>query len=213
MGPAATVDPPVAPPEDDGLGSPPVAELTPQQEALRHKSVPADYMPEEDELADINSYFRTGVPGGAQPQDDAYTVPAGAVAVEPPKPPADLGSDESAGKEQQEDPLLYLLGNKQLGVKVGGRKPDAAVLKVKGGKIELEGQFDRGDRFPAVFDLQVTGDGDKDSIELESGVVKSTRKSQEATICGTSTLAAYLARKLEGTGLYTQVAEALELGE
>lgn len=201
MSPQATLDPPKAA-EDDGLGP---------QEPERHRSVPPDYVPEEGEVEDPNSYFNTGFPGGLQPQDDGYVAPedASGGSGQPPTPPADLPEDDEP--EEEKDPLLWLLGNKQLGVKVGGRKPDASVLKVKGGKIELEGQFDRGDRFPAVFDLQVTGDGDRDSIELETGTVKSTRKTQEATVCGTSTLAAYLARKLEGTDLFGPVASALGL--
>lgn len=212
MPPTEAPPAPVAATEDDGLGPTTVESLTPEQEALRHEGVDPEFMPTAEELVDVNSYYRTSVPGGAQPQDEGfYTVPdSGSAVASPPTPPADLPNDGDA--EEEKDPLLFLLGNKQLGVKVGGRKPDASVLKVKGGKIELEGQFDRGDRFPAVFDLQVTGDGDRDSIELETGTIKSTRKTQEATVCGTSTLAAYLARKLEDhPGLFGQVTEALGL--
>lgn len=115
-------------------------------------------------------------------------------AQQPPTPPADLPED--GDDEEEKDPLLFLLGHKQLGVKVGGFKPDSNVLKIKGGKIDLEGQFDLGERFPAVFDLQVTGNLQRHGIELETGTIKSQTQSQEATVCGTTTLPVYLERKL-----------------
>lgn len=194
--PPATMDAPVKSPEveeDDGLGDP-----APGKGRL----------PDPDDGTSRPNYGDGGADDpAAEPEPEPNGNGGG-----PPTPPAVLPEDEG-GEEEKKDPLLFLLGNRELGVKVGGRKPDASVLKVKGGKIELEGQFDRGDRFPAVFDLQVTGDGDRDSIELETGTIKSTRKTQEATVCGTSTLSAYLARKLEGTDLYGPVITALGLGE
>jgi len=115
----------------------------------------------------------------------------------PPKPPANL-PDEGAGDQEEERPLNFLLGHKELGLKVSGFKPDSSTLKVKGGKIDLGGQFDMGERFPAVFILQVTGNGDKHSIERDTGRIKSQKRTQEADICGTSTLSEFLAAKLEG---------------
>lgn len=114
----------------------------------------------------------------------------------PPTPPANLPVDQGAEEEGSKTPLMYLLGNKQLGVKVSGRAPDSSILKIKGGKIELGGQFDRGDRLPTVFEIQVTGSSDDDAIDTESGTVKSTRRTQRATVCATSTLAEYLSTKL-----------------
>lgn len=175
------------------------ATLTEEQAALRHAGVEADFMPTFAELEDINSYFRTSVPGGAQPGDSGfYTVPGAdsPLAAVPPTPPAS-SPDDGQEDEDPKSPLLHLLGNRELGLKVGGRKPDVASMKVKGGKIELTGQYDRGDRFPAVFDLQVTEDKDVDSIETATGTVKATRKTQGATICGTTTVADWLAMKLE----------------
>lgn len=115
----------------------------------------------------------------------------------PPTPPADL-PDDGAGDDEEKDPLNFLLGHKELGLKVSGFKPDSSVLKIKGGKIDLAGQFDLGERFPVVFDLQVTGNLDRHAIELESGAIKSQKRAQEATICGTTTLSEFLAKKLEG---------------
>lgn len=145
--------------------------------------------------ADPNSEEVSGVPGGRQPGDDGYVDPDGEV---PPTPPAQLPDDGIDEEELEEEGQLFLLGEKELGLKVGGRKPDSASLKVKGGKIDLNGQFDRGDRFPVVFDLQVTADKDDDSIETASGTVKGTKKTQWATICGATRLGDFLALKLEG---------------
>lgn len=190
MPPTAVADPP--------SDSKP-ATLTEEQAALRHEGVEAGFMPTFAELEDINSYFRTSVPGGAQPGDSGfYTVPGEEstppLAAVPPTPPAAAPDDDEV---EETSPLLHLLGNKELGLKVGGRKPDSAVLKIKGGKIALDGQFDLEDRFPAVFDLQITGDGTKHGIETATGTVKSSRKDQEATICGTATVADWLALRLE----------------
>lgn len=191
-------------------------EVTEDQVNLRHKSVPDTYYPEPGEVDDPNSYFRTGVAGGAQPQDEGfYTPPVGTTSEtpvgDPPTPPAALPEDE--GDEDERDPLLHLLGNRKLGVKVGGFKPDSTVLKIKGGAIDVDGQFDMGDRFPAVFDLQVTGNLDRHSIELESGTIKASKRAQEATICGTTTLEIFLERHIEDETLLAAVRTALGFEE
>lgn len=131
----------------------------------------------------------------------------------PPTPPAALPDDGQDEEDQADpEPLNFLLGNRKLGVKVGGFKPDSSILKIKGGKIDLDGQFDMADRFPAVFTLQVTGNLDRHGIELDTGSVKSQKRAQEATICGTSTLPEYLASKLgENPALLAQVMDALGL--
>jgi hypothetical protein len=156
---------------------------------------------EDDGLAvDPNSEEASGVPGGRQPGDDGY-VP----------PPADLPDDGAQG-EEDEQPQLFVLGDKELGLKVSGRKPDSAALKLKGAKIDLGGQFDRGDRFVAALTLQITGDNDQDTIETATGVVKSTSKAQSATVCGAGRLEDYLLMKLDGhPELLAAVLKALEL--
>lgn len=131
----------------------------------------------------------------------------------PPTPPAALPDDgQDEDDDIEGDPLRFLVGNRKLGVKVGGFKPDASVLKIKGGKIDLEGQYDMGDRFPAVFDLQVTGNNDRHSIELDTGTIKAQNRAQEATICRTTSLPLYLESKLgENPALLAQVMDALGL--
>lgn len=175
---------------DDGLGQPPTPTAP----------TPAD-------LADPNSEHNTGVPGGRQPGDDGYVnadeseIEAAADEVKangedlPPTPPAQL-PDDGGDEDEVEVPQLFLTGERAIGVKVGGRKPDSSVLKLKGGKIDLQGQFDRGDRLIAVATLQVTGDNDQDTIEKASGVVKSTSKVQHATLCGFARVEEWLADKL-----------------
>lgn len=156
----------------------------------------ANPKPPEPEPEDDGS----GIPGGAQPQDD----------VGPPTPAAELPDDGGEPEEEPEDEGLTIGGYKKLGVKVGGRVPDTSVLKLKGSKISLDGQFDRGDRFPTVSILQVTGDNDNDTINTLTGAIKSTSKAQSATLCGITTLEKWLAEHLPSS-LAPQVFKALEL--
>lgn len=127
----------------------------------------------------------------------------------PPTPPAELPDD---GKpEQQQIPELVLQGNRKLGLTVGGRKPDSNVLKLKGCKIELPGQYDREDRFLAVTTLQVTGNNDQDTIDRLSGEVKSTSRAQGATLCGIATLEDFLRDKIEDEELLARLFDVLDI--
>lgn len=106
---------------------------------------------------------------------------------------------------------LAIEADGQIGMKVGGRKPDSAILKVKGAKIDLgEGQFNRGDRITAVTILQVTGDNDQDTINTLSGEVKSTSKAQNATVCGISRLDDWLRSQIDDPKLVDSVLKTLE---
>jgi hypothetical protein len=166
---------------------------------------------EDDGLGEASIDDGTGIPGGAQPGDDGYVPPPEgeeSPAGEPPTPAAELpddGAEDEAPKTE-----LTIGSNRQLGLKVGGRVPDSCVLKLKGGKIELAGQFDRSDRFLTVSTLQVTGDNDQDTINKLSGEVKSTSKAQSATLCGILRLEEYLEQRLPES-LVKPVFEALEL--
>lgn len=119
-------------------------------------------------------------------------------AGEPPTPPAALPDDGGEGEDEDSEPgsQLFLLGNRKLGIKVAGRMPDSSVLKFKGGKVALGGQFDRGDVISTVDVWQVTGDNDQDTIDTLTHKVKSTSKAQNATLCSTQTLGDFLALKL-----------------
>lgn len=132
--------------------------------------------------------------GGPEPEPTAE---------EPPTPPAALPDDGGEDEDEESAEQLYLVGDRELGLKVGGRKPDSAVLKFKGGKLELLGgpdgkgsQFDRSDRFTTVDVWQVTGDNDQDTIDKLSGEVKSTSKAQNATLCGTKRIEEWLKERL-----------------
>lgn len=166
----------------------------------------AQRMADNPQDTDYVRYPETGRPE-TEPQ------PGEAPAGVPPTPPAHLPDDGGDEPEEEKEPLLFLLGHKQLGVKVGGFKPDSSTLAIEGGKIDLAGQFDLGERFPAVFTLQVTGNLDRHSIERDSGTVKGQKRKQEATVCGTATLASWLAMQLEveHPELLGQVLSALDL--
>lgn len=140
--------------------------------------------------------------GGAPPADPPPAGDAGGDGGgTPPTPPAVLPDDAPAG-DQGELPGLEMIGDRELGLKVGGRKPDSAVLKFKGCKVSLTGpkgsQFDRQDRIIVVDIWQVTGDNDQDTIETRTGEVKSTSKTQNATLCGTTRIEDYVREKLAG---------------
>lgn len=198
MGELATMDRPAGAGEDDGLGG-----------------------------VDPNSEEATGIPGGRQPGDDDYVQPgqepedAGAggeqepEAEAPPTPPADLPADP-AGEEEQQDPLfeLSITAERELGLKVSGNTPEVSVLKIKGSTLNAgKGQFDRGDRFPVVQIVQVTGDNDQDNIDTLSGNVKSTTKEQKATVCGALRLEEYLKQQIGNAELRAQVFAELGLEE
>lgn len=185
--------------------------MGPVETPVRDEVETEDTHQEDDGLGPVDD--ESGIPGGAQPGDDGYEE-AGGVGIdgqmEPPTPPADLPDD---GTEEDEEPsdALFVLGDKELGLKVGGRKPDSSVLKLKGGKIDLNGQFDRGDRFLTVTTLQVTADLDADTIETWSGDVKSTSKAQTATLCGITRLEEYLAERLRGSLSEEDVARVFDV--
>lgn len=151
----------------------------------------ADIQPEDDGL-------------GAPPETDTQS-PNGHI---PPTEPEPKGETPEAGAELPDDglaegdddsemPTLFLTGDYEVGKMVKGRKPDTSVLKLKGGKIDLEGQFNRGDRLMLLTTVQVTGDNDQDTIEKLTGEVKSTSKAQSATVCGVARLEDFLRGKLE----------------
>lgn len=203
--------------DDDGLGPTPEGGTS------------GDAQPEvsQEEYDDPNSEFNTGVPGGRKPGDDGYIAPSGDGEGDeggaPPTPPADLagaGDDDEEDDQEVEaeakskDEALGIIGDRELGLKVGGRKPDSATLHLKGGKIELRGpkgsQFNRGDRFLTVSTLQVTGDNDQDTIVKNSGEVTSTSKKQNATLCGISRLEDWLAERLRGFQSEQEVEKTFE---
>lgn len=124
----------------------------------------------------------------AEPGDEGQTTP--------PTPPAALPDDGEGDEDGEAGDQLFLVGDGELGLKVSGRKPDSAVLKFKGAKVDLHGQFNRGDRITAVDVWQVTADLDQDTIDTLSGEVKSTSKAQGATLCGTKRIESWLAERL-----------------
>lgn len=113
----------------------------------------------------------------------------------PPTPPAAL-PDDGQGDDEETGDQLFLMGDSELGLKVGGRKPDSAVLKFKGTKVDLGGQFNRGDRITTVDVWQVVSSLDQDSIETLSGDVKSASRAQGATLCGTQRIEKWLHERL-----------------
>jgi len=159
--------------------------------------------PADDGLGPVDD----DIPGGAQPGDDGYDGPdpddappadeePEAQGQEPPTPPADLPDDGTGEEGEGPSDQLFVLGDKELGLKVGGRKPDSAVLKFKGGKVDLSGQFDLEQRLLTVDTWQITGDDNQHTIEKHTGTVKVSSKAQSATLCATKRIEDYLAERL-----------------
>lgn len=175
----------------------------------------SDPPPEDDPPVDPNSEEATGIPGGRQPGDDRYVEPdgddppSGSGGDQPPTPPAALPDDGDGDEESEAQ--LFLIGDRQLGVKVGGKKPESSVLKFKGSKVDLSGQFDLGQRVLTVDLWQVTGDKNQHTIEKASGAVKASSKVQSATLCSTAKIEDWLAERLEDPALIATVFARLEL--
>lgn len=170
----------------------------------------------------------TAPPAGAppaEPEDDGLGAPPAGeqqepeTPAEPPAEPAGEGPaaelpDDGLEEDGEQIPALFLTGDYEVGTKVKGRKPDSTVLKLKGGKIDLQGQFNREDRLLILATVQVTGDAQNDTIVKETGEVKSTSQAQSATICGVSRLEDFLRLKLEGhPEILDVVLKHLDLGE
>lgn len=136
-----------------------------------------------------------------------------AVAEAPPAP-TEVDDDNTGNHHEEEQSGLFLAADYEIGHKVGGRTPDSSVLKLKGKKVELEGQFNRGDRIMAVVTMQVTGDNDQDTIETATGEVKSTSKVQSATLCGITRLEEFIRLKMDGENpeIVADVLNSLGLG-
>ncbi len=85
------------------------------------------------------------------------------------------------GKQVAVDDLI-VDGSGQLGFDVGGKTPTSATLTLTGGKIEIEGQFEKGEIVDLHIQARVNDVGFKDNEDSKTGQVVGCERRQKARI-------------------------------
>jgi hypothetical protein len=91
------------------------------------------------------------------------------------------------GQEQTDDPGeapagMVVQGTGQLSFDVGGKSPTGASLSLTGGKVELEGQFAKGETVVLRVEAVVHDVGFKDTVDSKTGQVVGCERRQKARI-------------------------------
>lgn len=116
-------------------------------------------------------------PGAAHPDPDPASdaeaiAAANATPDADPEPDADL---EGESETEQAVPDLVIEASGQLGLKIGGRKPDAAQVKLRGGSIDLrQGQFEKGEYANILCKVRCAEVHLVDKIDRSTGDVTDT---------------------------------------
>lgn len=98
-----------------------------------------------------------------------------------PEAPAQEPDLEGEGDGEQGDKLfdLQLEGDKELNSKVGGRKPDKATVKLRGGSIIVpQGQYEKGDTVNVLVSLRCAELHFVDKIDNSTGEIVETERRQ-----------------------------------
>jgi hypothetical protein len=106
--------------------------------------------------------------------------------VEDPKPPEEPAADlEGEDAQEQAIPELEVEGDGQLSLKIGGRKPDSAEVKLRGGSIKVpKGQYEKGDVLNFLVKVRCTEIHAVDKIDNSTGEVVETVRRQIFKIQG-----------------------------
>lgn len=90
----------------------------------------------------------------------------------------DLPGDNGAeGREAEEVTQLSIQGDADLTSRIGGRKPDEAVIVLRGGEIKMgKTQFDKGQRARIVVEGRIAEVHDVDHTDGKTGQVTHTVK-------------------------------------
>jgi hypothetical protein len=87
--------------------------------------------------------------------------------------------------EPQADGGLVAPGSSsQLSFDIGGKAPTSATLTLTGGKIEIEGQFEKGEIVDLHIQARVNDVGFKDQEDSKTGQVVGCERRQKARIIG-----------------------------
>lgn len=97
---------------------------------------------------------------------------------------AERGAEPAPGEAADEQPTddedvvtqLSIEGDADLGLAVGGKKPDKSVVLVAGGEISLDGQFAKGQRVRIVFEGPVAEVHLIDIRDSKTGDVTATKR-------------------------------------
>lgn len=127
-------------------------------------------------------------PGTTEPATtDPATEPATDDNQNGQSPPQDPGEDQTTEPaEPQDDGGIVVQGTSQLSWDVGGKKPNTSSLRIVGGKVDVEGQFKKGQKFQALVDLEVKEVGFVDQVDASTGQVIGCDRRQKARIIGIS---------------------------
>lgn len=90
-----------------------------------------------------------------------------------PDPEPEVGAD---------DRLVVEGSSGQLSMNVGGKKPVSSSLRLVGGKLEVEGQFQKGERIRAEVELEVGEIAFRDKHDSATGEVVSCDRAHRARV-------------------------------
>lgn len=92
-------------------------------------------------------------------------------------PEEPLPGDEGAEDRNEEVTQLSIEGDADLTSKVGGRRPDEAVIVLQGGEVKMgKTQFSKGQRVRIVSEGYIAEVHDKDIRDPKTGAIASTKK-------------------------------------
>jgi ribosomal protein L21E len=87
-------------------------------------------------------------------------------------------------QQDDRDVGLELEGSGQLTFHVGGREPTTSKLTVRGGAIEIDGSFDKGERVAILIEAEVREVAFRDQVDPKTGAVVGCTRKQIAHIVG-----------------------------
>jgi hypothetical protein len=88
-----------------------------------------------------------------------------------------LPGDEGVEDRGEEVTQLSIEGDSDLTSKVGGRRPDEAVIVLQGGEVKMgKTQFSKGQRVRIVSEGYIAEVHDKDIRDPKTGAIASTKK-------------------------------------
>lgn len=108
--------------------------------------------------------------------------PAPAAAPQVPHDQAAGAADDPRGQEDVLGLSLDLGG--QLSFAVGGKRPTGSTLRVVGGKVELDGQFEKGETIAVRLELVVNAVSFVDKHDPKTGQVVGSERQHKARVTG-----------------------------
>jgi hypothetical protein len=98
--------------------------------------------------------------------------------------PEDVHDDGGVDTDIPQPGELIIDAGGQLGFSVGGKQPTSAALTFVGGKIEVDGQFRKGQAVAVRIEAVVSFVGFKDQHDPKTGQVVGCERQQKARITG-----------------------------